>query len=560
MEQVTLKIRPEPVRYAGYSMGTTFPQAGYLTGLAMGQEFDSEISYPLSELRIIPKPNATVVQLRDGSSRSTIKGPPKVELEVKLSAMSPTELSAFYDILRSGRNISLGAWWDHTTQFMSHFGGAGQEGEGYDNVSEIGIASAVGRRDGAPPTAGYWEHPVAGTRALYTRLSTDLGVSHYQPKIVRGMIGTAILLESRRANLAVRRYTSGSNYLFSTVSTGVKSTPSHLSNLPIGGATSLRFPYDAVLPSTEYVATGTQTLANATKHYAYVYAWGSGQVMLAWQEASVDVAVGSAVTLTDTPQLVGLRFTTSATTGKFRIYGVGHAIVSLLQVEEGDGPTSFMDYSSIAAGSGDYVGTGEDLDSGPWSITSWIQWREDADEKYWFIANPTAGTAALYAKFVGTSLKVQMGSTEHSFGVGTVANGTWTQFILTYEPATATGVAKLRLIVNGVSGGTATISGTDFVGTTYGLNFGNDFAASFSGKSLNMAMDAARIDSRIWTVAQALADYNVRTDTGIQAILKYIQGRYFRPTAQFSTQGPYTDAWDLSLRLEQADVRRQSVF
>jgi len=564
MVPIVFNLRTQPAReVGGVYVATRAPTAHYFGGptndFDLGQDLNEGVDVQPSDIQIAPRQNMTTVRLRDGSERSTEKGPPRVNATVSLSCLTTDDLKAIYRIIRSGRPVALGAWYDTSTMFMSHFGGYGLEGENFAGTGEVGYSLNYTIRRDETGKLGYYEHPIAGAERLYNRMLTYLGTG-VVPKIVPGMIGSAVLLESARVNKALTRLNSGT-YIFPTLTAGISRIVGNISSLPVGLPHTLRYQYDVTpYPGTVYAETGTQTLTNGVLHYAYIIARGNGTAILEWYEGGVVKATGTGVTLSDVPQKVGVAFTTTSTTGTLRLSGLGLVSVEACQIEVGAAPTSFMDYSTAPSPvRGDAIGMLEGFVWPGFTLQTYVKWRNDADEKYWFIATTAAGATALYAKIVGTDLKVQLGTTEHTLSLGSPVVDAWTHIGLTYEKATAAGgLCTIRAWCNGAQTASINVTATHSP-NTFSFWLGNN-STSFSGKSLNMAVDSARLDARVWTAAQMASDYALRTDPGAQAILTFLQGRYFNIVSQIATQSRNTEFWDMALSLEEADVRRQSVF
>lgn len=286
----------------------------------------------------------------DGNSVLYQLGLPKKRLTIDLSHVATSRLATLWKMLRAGRPLAVGAWFDESTHWMSHFGGVDSR-LGY-GVAQIGYnASTMGvRRD--LNAADYIPHPYAESNVLL-RPNT---APYVLPKIVPGMILGAILCETNRWNRAVRRTQSVGAPIFTAVGSAQAVATSVLDSCLASVNTTtqiLYLPYHLSAASTHYVETQTETsVLTANPNTATVWARGSGTFQMAWYQTTTQIAISGSLTLTKDWQPYTLTFTPT-TTGKLRLFcdvaggsGSAQMQVACFQIEDGNGGTSFMGYAT----------------------------------------------------------------------------------------------------------------------------------------------------------------------------------------------------------------------
>ena len=211
MEPLLLRVSTAPVRLASGTMlaaaaGGVLADAG-----SQDAEFNGSLELEPTALSVEEDdPNGVEVPTYGGDSRFYPNGPPRRRLSVDVSAVDSATLRTLYRLLRSGRALSVGAWHDDSTLWMSRFGGQSQDGDLFVGVAELGECTSgqVLRRsvfDFAPtPTAGF---------NVMRQVPAD-AYSNARPKIVPGMVGTAVSLSGARRNLAAARFASSGVALF----------------------------------------------------------------------------------------------------------------------------------------------------------------------------------------------------------------------------------------------------------------------------------------------------------------------------------------------------------
>ena len=500
----------------------------------------------------------------DGNAVLYQLGRPKKQLSIDLSHVSAAKLATVLAMLRSGRPLAVGAWYDDSTHWMSHFGGVdGRLGYG---VAQVGYnASTMGvRRDLA--AADYVQHPYAGANVLLRPATAP----YVLPKIVPGMIGGALLCETNRFNRAVRRVATVGAPIFSVVGSAQTVVTSVLDSclVSLTAATQILYlPYTGVAASTHYCKSVTETgVLTGNANTVTVWARGSGSFQMAWYQSGTQVAISNSLQLTDDWQPFSLTFTPS-TTGEVRLFcdvaggsGSAQMQVACYQIEDGAGGTSFMDYTS-AGTNGDCLQIVDSPAPAGLTYAAWFKYRNDNDVKYLFSMSGTGGN--YYLTVQGTTVTFNFGASSIQATISSALAGTWVQLVLTIGGGATTLVpAVAKVYINGAQANQGDIQYPLQVpsGSTDNTLYLGSSRALGSGLGFNMPLDSFRIDERPWTAAEVLDDYALRSDAGMQMFLSQVQGRYFKADLTSSpAAGVFTDVHDGDLSLREIETLAQSV-
>lgn len=534
------------------------------------------------QLEFLPEDWGVVeVPLLGGRTKTYRVGPHRKRLRLRLGGLSAADVVKLDWMLRSGRPWAVGAWFDSSTHWMSHFGGLGTENSSFEGLGEVGDTDfdQVVRRDSGASYAEYLPSPLAGENQLRQLGLNSLG--HKRPKIVPGMIGSAIQLDPIRSggNIAAARKNQGGTNIWSVTGGGALNQRHFSTSVPLGAGNSnhVNLPKASGSPAADYVETGTQTVTNGLGSVASVWARGSGSIRLGWFEAGTLKTETSAVTLTHDWQRVVLYFTPTAGTGTLRVYSGSTtagalAQLAMCQIEKGDTYSSFMDHATTHTVS-DAVYISDVLNtSAGFTMVWWVKWRYDGETKCLF-SLVMSGGSDVWAELLWPGPKARFyynGSgnyVEQDLSGQGLVDGQWVQLAL--------------VVLNGGNGGTgprltalwycngSQLTSQDvasaqgfYPGTSNsGIYLGADAGRGVPlGKALCMPLDAFRLDERPWTAAEVLEDYQLRTDPGVQSVLAQLQGRYFRPSINRAPHGPFLDIQNVTIDLVEIDTRRQSVY
>lgn len=500
----------------------------------------------------------------DGNAVLYQLGRPKKQLTIDLAHVSAAKLATVLAMLRAGRPLAVGAWFDKSTHWMSHFGGVDAR-RGY-GVAEVGYNASTMcvRRDLA--AADYSAHPYAGSNVLL-----NLSNSPYvTPKIVPGMIGGALLCESIRYNRAIRRVATVGSPIFSVVGSAQTVVTSVLDScLPSLTAYTqiLYLPYSGAAAASHHVKSVTETnVLTGNANTVTVWARGSGSFQMAWYQSTTQIAITGSLLLTDDWQPFSLTFTPT-TTGEVRLFcditggsGSAQVQVACYQIEDGAGGTSFMNYTSGGANA-DCIQISDAPAPTGLTFAAWFKYRNDNDLKYLFSMGGTGGN--YYLTIQGTTVTFNYGASTLAGTISAGLAGTWVQLVLTIGGGASTLVpAAGRLYVNGVLSNGADIQYPVQVpsGSTENTIYLGSSRALGSGLGLNMPLDCFRVDERVWTAAEVLDDYTLRSDAGMQMFLSQVQGRYFKADMSSApAAGVFTDVHDGDLSLREVETLAQSV-
>jgi hypothetical protein len=338
-------------------------------------------------------------------------------------------------------------------------------------------------------------------------------------------------------------------------------------------------PEPVVIPSDRWVETQNQTVANTTEYAISIWARGSGNFTLSWTESNV-VKFYDSWALTEDWTRYTIQGGTTATTGRVRIHSAGASgttatliQTAALQLEKGNGATSFMHYSTPPATPiTDAIAIHENLNVHGCTLVWWFQYRNDDDEKYllYYLPSATASEAfiiSVRADDLRIAAVIGAPSELNAFFSG-VTDGDWVQLVVTIQADTEAGDTAylIKAYLNGAfeneaatgRGGIPLVYATGTPLLYLGGDAGENFA-TFDGGAANMAIDSFRIDARVWTAADVLNDYDTRSDEGIQHLLQMVQGRYFMASRTYHPDGPFTDIVRGYIDFHEVDVRRQTV-
>lgn len=500
----------------------------------------------------------------DGNAVLYQVGRPKKQLSIDLSHVSALKLATVWAMLRAGRALAVGAWFDDSTHWMSHFGGVDARA-GY-GVAQIGYNASTMcvRRDAA--AADYIQHPYAGANVLLNRSNSP----YVSPKIVPGMIGGALLCETNRFNRAVRRVATVALPIFSVVGSAQTVVTSVLDSCLVSLTANtqiLYLPYTGVAASTHYAKSVTETgVLTGNANTVTVWARGSGSFQMAWYQSTTQVAISGSLLLTEDWQPYSLTFTPS-TTGEVRLFcdvtggsGSAQVQVACYQIEDGAGGTSFMDYTSPGTNADCIQITDSPAPTGL-TYAAWFKYRNDNDVKYLFSMGSTGGN--YYLTIQGTTVTFNFGAASLSGTLSGALAGTWVQLVLTIGGGASSIVpARAALYANGalLNSADANVPLQVPSGVSENTLYLGSSRALGSGLGFNMPLDAFRVDERVWTAAEVLDDWTLRSDAGMQTFLSQVQGRYFKAEVTANpAAGVFTDVHDGDISLREIETLAQSV-
>lgn len=506
--------------------------------------------------------NAVEIESRrmDGNSTLFQLGRPKISIGISLQHVASSSLASLFALLRSGRPVSVASWYDTSTHWMSHFGGVNaRNGWG---IAQVGYnaSNMTTRRDLNASLTGDWTpHPYAGSNFLRWTLGG--------PKIVPGMIGGALLCESPRWNRAQRRIPTVASPIFSvgvgspqTIVSTVREHP--LLTQGAGGVQLLWLPFAAGSITSQYVETQVESFVQpGSAHVATIWARGSGLMHSAFYQSTTSMGSRSNMTLSDEWQPFTIPFTPTATTGKLRVAGAGLVEVAALQIELGNGGTSFMDYT-IPATDPDHVRFVDSPSPAGMTIAVWFKHRNDADTKYLF--SMSGGGLTNYGLSIsGATVTFNWSSSSASVGTSLV-DGEWSQVVVVVEGGASSSAVptKFRLYVNGALVNSGEISYPVQIpsGTAENIVYVGSGKGAGVSVGANMPIDAFRVDERAWTAQEISDDYSMRTDAGLRDFLRQVQGRYFKADLSAApVAGVYADALDGDLVLREIETLTESV-
>ncbi len=562
MNELQISLRNQP------SFLTSGDWIAQTAGAFGDNNTNAGITVPMASIEIVPDtPNSIRRVLQDGTSRQTHVGRPKRNLRIETD-LTLAQVEALNRMMDSGRPWAVGAWFDDSTHWMSHFGGSGFEGAAFNGLGEIGDTDSDTclRRD----QTDYAPDPFVGDQRLSQRPQTSYGRN--TPKIIPGMIGGAILLESARANLAVRRKASGANGVWTAVSSAtVQRSVVGTILEPQSGQTEY-----AILPAdggTSYIKSGTQTVTNGLPYCISVWVRGTGQILLgAYEAGSPKVAIGSTALDHRWRRLTLTGYSATAASMEVRIRaevaggGIPAAVELFgLQIEQGNGPcASFMDYATVPSLLVDGVQTSDQLAWTGYTFVFWLKWRNDNDVKILYSVGNAGTDHYAYIQGSAIALVYKTGS-QKTFFPSAPADNSWAQIGITYRSGlTGSNKATVALFINGAQIGEQEIS--DAVGLNGNAPNNNIFyvgcdmgLATPTYKALMLPLDSGRLDERVWSAQEFADDYELRTNAGYQRLMNLVEGRYFDARVSLSDRGNNLDQWHAVIDLAEVDIRRQSV-
>lgn len=567
MEPLLLRVTTAPVRLSsGTWLGAA---AGGVSADAGSQDAEFTGSLELEPFALSveeDEPNGVEVPVYGGDPRFYPWGRPRRRLAVDLSALDINQLRQLYRLLASGRALSVGAWHDDTTLWMSRFGGQAQDGELFVGVAEVGDCAAgqVVRRS----TFDYSPTPAAGFNVMHTTPAD--AATNPRPKIVGGMVGTAISLGGARRNLAGTRMASGTTPAFTKFGGTVGGVNAGLRHNLVKAAPGEAYNIPWVTTYNDGIEIPSSAVTAGTTYTWSLYARGSGDILLAALNGFSVVAQAPA-TLTDDWQRFTVTFTAQGgqTAVRFRVYssaGGASIQVSAAQLEVGNGPTDYLDTGTNAA-TPDAVVIRETLPASGFTMVFWLRHVSNNDIRMLFSTYLGAAGDVLAYLFQDT-VTFQVGSTTTTRALPAGQGGQWMQLVLTFGGATSLGgstTARIQVYANGQQlGGNVFGAGLNLypaastVHTTY---LGSDAgSAAPAGYGLNTELDRFRLDGRIWTAAEVAADYRRLTDPGICGLLELVEGRYFRAGLGWAPRGPYLDTPATRLQLVEVAASRAGVY
>jgi len=565
MEPLLLRVSTAPLRLtAGTWLAAT---AGGINSDAGTQEAEFSQSVEIEPTAISVEaddPNTVEVPVYGGDPRFYPNGLPRRRLGVDVSAVDVASLRVLYRMLRSGRAVSVGAWHDDSTLWMSRFGGQALDGDAFVGVAEVGDCAAgqVARRS----VLDYVPSPMAGAN-LVRSVAAD-AYSNPRPKIVPGMIGSAISLCGARRNLAAPRFPTTGTPVFTKVGSTLGGVNAYLRHnfLKAVPGEAYTIPYSS--PFNDGVEVPSTTISASTRYTISVYARGQGAVTLAAMNG-FSVIGQQTHNLADDWQRLAVEFTSQGgqTAVRFRVSSAGAgATVQLagLQIEAGYGTTDFLD-SGAALTTADAVLIRETLPASAWSMVWWVKHRTDNNTNVLFSTNLGA-SGDVFAYVQSDVLTLTVGSLVVSRTLPAGLAGQWVQLAVVFGGAMSSGsTARAALYCNGqLLGSVANGAGLNFypaASTQHTTYLGSDAGlGSPSGAGLNMELDRFRLDARAWTAADVAADYRRLTDPGIAGLLEVLEGRYFRASASFNPRGPFLDSLFQRLTLTEVGVARAGVY
>jgi hypothetical protein len=517
-------------------------------------------------------------ELLDGTGRVNRVSMPRRNLVIDVSGLDADQWARLDRLLATGRPLAVGAWFDESTRFMSHFAGLDNFFKG---VAEIGRCtnSQVIRRDQqyGDALSDLWPHDIGGYNTM--RGSVYDADGNVIPKIVRGMIGNAILLESPAWNAYGSSTPSVGSSLWPNNSgaghADVRAEATFYRPLAGGGyVTHIAIGCDSA--GERYVESGNVSLPDTSSvggvgYCPAILARGSGTFRLQWINAgTVDNA--ETFVLTDKVQLFPLYNCggNPGDTRRLRISAGGSVGTSAVHMEFFGRmlvPGQLIPTAWPRAGTAPSPVVVDGItvdDSAPWAgytVVVWFRWNLQDMQNALYAVEGLGFVHWLYWRGYDLFFEHQGGSEDEvTDAFLNIEENSWVQVVMTSEaPTTSPYWYKRKFYVNGVLKATS----QQAVDTTALVASGaQSFKIGHGGSqpwwAANAPIDAFRLDARIWGAAEVAKDWETRSDTGMQTILQKLQGRYFALSHDMSPQAVFIDKMRGIIRLRQVDIRLQS--
>jgi len=517
-------------------------------------------------------------KLLDGTGRVNRVSLPERNVTIDVSGLDAAEWSRLDRLLATGRPLALGAWFDSSTRFMSHFAGIDKHFKG---VAEVGRChnGQVQRRDQqyGDALSDLWPHDIGGYNTM--RGSVYDADGNIIPKIVRGMIGNAILLESPAWNgFATSTPGSGATLWPNNSGAGhtdVRTLATFYRPLPGGGwvdhiAIGCNNAGERYVESADFVLPDVTGLGLAG-YCPAILARGSGTFRLQWISAG-SVINADVFNLSDQVQIIPLfncpggagdtrrlRISAGSSAGTS---GVNMECFGRMLVPGQLIPTAWPRATTFPSPIESDGITVDDVP--PWAgytVVVWFRWNLQDSQNALYSVEGLGHRHWLFWRGLDLFFERDDGSTDTVTDcfLG-VDENEWVQVVMTSEASDESPYwYKRSYYVNGVlfntrkdSVNTEVLASTGAHSFKIGHGGGEDYWAA------NAPMDAFRLDGRVWTAAEVAKDYETRKDPGMQAILQKCQGRYFVLTHSMDPQAVFYDKMKGLVRLRQVDIRLQS--
>jgi len=477
--------------------------------------------------------------LRSGQARSFRTGPDEIGMVISSKRWSGSTLAQLFKLWQLGKPVAFTPWWDQFTVWCSTFGSL-DPGCGVTEIGQNSAATIIPRAPGYDYYPSRFDKDDIGW--IMPLGTTDLA------KFVPGMIGNAILLESKTRNLMALNPT-----------TSPFGAPILTSVNP--GNTEVCTFKTVFMPSGNHlVTTFVSGLTIGVQYVQSIWARGAGTIALVLSGGSA----GAYVTLSPGKYMrVWQQFTATATSHTLYItHDQGTSTGAMFsfgcwQLEAGDYPSSYM-HPSANPSVPDVLNVASPIGRSPdLTIATWVRRTFDPVSNYRYLwSSSDVGVDYFSLIGPGPTLGTSMdGFIPTTYSIPAATNS-WEQFVFTREYVGApTYQVRFTVYRNGALLGAVNRPATASSLTKFpGMWIGSDYAITgpkYLG--LQMPMDRFRIDSRAWTLQDVENDYVTFKDAGVRAFLSQTAGRLFQITTIPGSFGANVDPSAMmgSVQLEQ---------
>jgi len=505
--------------------------------LGKGMELDLGDMIPRVQA---PQQPLVKVPLMDGNARTFRRGPDRVRVSVKVDEWTPSDWEQFRRMVGSGKLFTFTPGYSIADFWASSFAGI-DAGGGMAEVGDSQAGSYVGR-------VADEVHMSEATQLEGLVKATGTAA----PKLVRGMIGRAIMLERKNEQLVTGQAWSAQS--------GAVAHVAGDSNHPDTDGKSIYIPGGG-----GYVEnTGVGTATASQEYVAFIDIKGGGVAILqAVHNTGGTVVSGSSVSLGGGWERLSVAWTQVGTAIELRVASTGAGCIAHLgnvNVQRGktvDNYRSHMpDTTALTSAADQLQVIASDHLPGAEGMTilAWLLMPQDnrEDVGYLFSYAQTGGkSGGAYISAVN-DLNASIGLASNTHTVALAATpGDWVQVAIVFK--SAAGGASIQFYEDGAALGSADLVVPDHVPRGSSWHIGSDEAlAAPSGFGLDTPLDNFRIISKALTAAEVLNDYDLRTQLGVRAFLTWTQGRYFEVTGgPPGFRGPFTDSIVGDLELTQ---------
>ena len=478
-----------------------------------------------------------------GSSRVFRLRPDRVRLRVPLDYITGASVQTLYRILSLGRPVAFTPWWGPETIWASGFSG----------IEEGGMLAEIGHNSPSmltPRSDGDYHAPEGDG---WLRLATGA-------KLVPGLIGRALLLERDTLNVM-----PSDTY---TPAAGVSSR-FELTGEPNGGPTSMVSCY---IPDTDYIdlVSGGLTLAATTNYVASIWAKGEGSARLVATNSLVAVTNGATVTLDPGRWTrIHVAFLTVGTGEGLSLEADGSEVrctYGAVMVEKEVGtqnrnrPSSYQAVGATVTGDSDKLFINAPVwTGGGFTLALWMLRDNPSDRGQIFSARDNSVNYYAYLSASGGHqmfYNLMGGASNDRTATLPAPSGTWEQFVFVVRKGVSSAGMEQALYHNGLLIDTdhSPAGSENLPDFSDGWYIGGAFSPISTGDfGLNFPLDCLRMDARAWTQADVTADYAMRREAAITAMLTMTQGRLFRIASapKRFMAGIFTDRMEGDLILEQ---------